>query len=464
MSAAAPARYLLSRRVHPAWIVAAAGFVTLLMAAGFRATPGVLLVPLQDEFGWSRATISGAVSVNLVLYGLAGPFAAALTQRYGIRVVVPCALGLIAAGSALTVAMTSAWQLYLFWGVMVGLGAGCVAPVLAATIANRWFQRRRGLVVGLLTAGASTGQLIFLPVLAALTGHASPAHESPAMRQMLKAMPGMHMSVAGDGGHWRVAALVVAAAAVVVAPLAVWLLRERPSDLGVAPYGAGDADAQPVVAPRERPIATAFAVLREARADRRFVVLAVAFFICGATTNGLIATHFVPAAMDHDIPETMAASMLAAMGLLDVVGTTASGWLTDRFDPRKLLFMYYGLRGLSLLALPHALGAEHLSLGAFVAFYGLDWIATVPPTVALAVEAFGPERGTVVYGWVFAAHQLGAATAAEGAGAIRDAAGTYTPAFLAAGALSVLAAVIVLFAQRRSDTPEWLPEPIAARN
>src|ERR1700749_99090 len=238
MSASTPSRHLLSRRIHPAWIVAAVGFFTLLMAAGFRATPGILLVPLQDEFGWSKAEISGAVSVNLVLYGLAGPFAAALTQRFGIRRGGPCALVLVAAGSALTVTMTSLWQLYLCWGLMVGLGTGAVAPVLAATIANRWFVRRRGLVVGLLTAGSRTGQLIFLPILAALAGGSEHASESPAMRAMMKSMPGMHMSMGGGGNHWRVAAWVVAGAALAVAPIAVWLLRERPSDLGVVPYGA----------------------------------------------------------------------------------------------------------------------------------------------------------------------------------------------------------------------------------
>jgi len=311
--------------------------------------------------------------------------------------------------------------------------------------------------VGLLTAGSSTGQLIFLPILAGLAGGgAHDTTESPAMRAMMKAMPGMHMSMGGGGGHWRLAAWVVAGAALAVAPIAVLLLRERPSDLGTVPYGALAGYEAPRAA-RIGPIRTAFSVLGEAVTDRRFVVLAIAFFICGATTNGLIATHFIPAAMDHDMPETTAASMLAAMGILDVLGTTASGWLTDRFDPRKLLFAYYGLRGLSLLALPHALAAQHLSLGAFVAFYGLDWIATVPPTVALAVDAFGPERGMVVYGWIFAAHQMGAATAALGAGWIRDTAGTYTPAFLIAGGLSVFASLLVLTAQRPARRPVAAP-------
>jgi predicted MFS family arabinose efflux permease len=391
--------------------VAAGGFLSLLFAAGFRATPGVLLVPLQDEFGWSRASISGAVSVNLVLYGLAGPFAAALTQRFGLRRVVPAAMLLIAVGSAATVAMTELWQLYLYWGLFVGVGTGAVAPVLAATIANRWFHDHRGLVLGLLTAGSSTGQLLFLPVLAALS----------------------------SGDHWRRAALTVAAAALVVVPLSIWLLREHPSDLGQRPIGATEHEAAP--ARRSRPISTAFRVLRTASHRYEFWVLAGSFFICGATTNGLIATHFIPAAMDHDIPETTAAGMLAAMGILDVIGTTASGWLTDRFDSRVLLATYYGLRGLSLLALPHALAAQHLSLTAFVAFYGLDWIATVPPTVALVNQTFGREQGTIVWGWIFAAHQIGAAVAATGAGWIRDRVGNYGPAFVIAGSLALIAAV-----------------------
>ncbi len=404
-------RALFVRRLHPAWVVAAGGFLCLLFAAGFRATPGVLIVPLQDEFGWSRATIAGAVSVNLVLFGLAGPFAAALTQRFGLRRVVPMAMTLIALGSALTVFMTQPWQLYLCWGLLVGAGTGAVAPVLAATIANRWFAQRRGLVLGLLTAGSSTGQLLFLPFLAALAGHT----------------------------EWRRASLAVAASSLFVVPLSVIVLRERPADLGHRRYGALEEDA--AFEPGRRPIATAFRVLGQAAHTSQFWVLAGSFFICGATTNGLIATHFIPAAMDHQIPEVMAASMLAAMGLLDVVGTTASGWLTDRYNPRILLFAYYGLRGLSLLALPHALAAQHLSLGAFVAFYGLDWIATVPPTVTLVTQTFGGESGLVVYGWIFAAHQIGAAIAAVSAGAVRDHLGSYNAAFYVAGLLCVIASL-----------------------
>jgi sugar phosphate permease len=430
----APRRLFLPR-VHPAWVVAAGGFLCLLFAAGFRATPGVLLVPLQNEFGWSRATIAGAVSVNLVLFGLAGPFAAALTQRFGLRRVVPLAMVLIALGSALTVFMTQPWQLYLCWGLLVGAGTGAVAPVLAATIANRWFSKRRGLVLGLLTAGSSTGQLLFLPFLASLAGST----------------------------QWRRASLAVAVSSLIVVPIAILVLRERPADLGHRRYGALEDDA--AFEPGRRPISTAFRVLGQASRTSQFWVLCGSFFICGASTNGLIATHFIPAAMDHQIPEVTAASMLAAMGILDVVGTTASGWLTDRFNPRLLLCAYYGLRGLSLIALPHALAAQHLSLGVFVAFYGLDWIATVPPTVTLVTQTFGNESGLVVYGWVFASHQIGAAVVAVFAGAIRDHLDTYDPAFYISGLLCVIAALGV-FAIRgpvkqriRTSTPTPAPSP-----
>jgi predicted MFS family arabinose efflux permease len=422
-------RGLLLRRVHPAWVVAAGGFFCLLFAAGFRATPGVLIVPLQDEFGWSRATIAGAVSVNLVLFGLAGPFAAALTQKFGLRRIVPAAMTLIALGSALTVFMTAPWQLYLCWGLLVGVGTGAVAPVLAATIANRWFAKRRGLVLGLLTAGSSTGQLLFLPFLAALSGST----------------------------EWRRAALAVAASSLLVVPISIIVLRERPADLGHRRYGAIEDDA--AFEPGRRPISTAFRVLRQASHTSQFWVLAGSFFVCGASTNGLIATHFIPAAMDHQIPEVTAASMLAAMGVLDVVGTTASGWLTDRFNPRILLFMYYGLRGLSLIALPHALNAQHLSLGTFVAFYGLDWIATVPPTVQLVIQTFGEEAGLVVYGWVFAAHQIGAATVAVFAGAIRDHLDTYNPAFYISGLLCVIAALSVFAVRGPTQAVRSTREP-----
>jgi MFS family permease len=427
------------RRIHPAWLVAAVAFVALLGAAGFRAAPGVLMVPLQDEFGWSRGTLSLAVGVNLVLFGLTAPFAAALMDRFGIRQVTTCALLLIAAGSGLTVFVQASWQLVLTWGVMVGLGTGSMALVFAATVAQRWFVRRRGLVTGILTAGSATGQLIFLPVVAVVASHAG----------------------------WRTASLVIAAAALAVVPLVVLVMRDHPADRGVTAYGAdepgepaGDgtshvleSDQVPVVA---QPGAARLAVtaLRDASHSRTFWALMAGFAICGATTNGLIGTHFVPAAHDHGMGETTAAGLLAVVGVFDIVGTIGSGWLTDRYDPRLLLGFYYFFRGVGLALLPALLsGSVHPSVVAFVVIYGLDWVATVPPTVALCRQAFGAS-GTVVFGWVFASHQIGAAIASVAAGFARDRTGTYTVAWFSAALLCVVAAVISLRVRRSTLTPE----------
>ena len=420
MTTLAPTRH----RIHPAWVVAAVAFVALLGAAGFRAAPGVLMVPLQDEFGWSRGTLSLAVGVNLVLFGLTAPFAAALMDRFGIRQVTACALLLIAAGSGLTVFVQHSWQLVLTWGVLIGLGTGSMALVFAATVAQRWFVSRRGLVTGILTAGSATGQLVFLPVVA----------------------------FAASWSGWRVASLVIAAAALAVVPLVVLLLRDHPADRGVLAYGAeepGEDHRPAVLEPDQgtdvaRPGAARLAVdaLREASHTRTFWALVAGFAICGATTNGLIGTHFVPAAHDHGMGSTTAAGLLAVVGVFDIVGTIGSGWLTDRYDPRVLLGCYYLFRGVGLALLPVLLSdAVHPSIVAFVVIYGLDWVATVPPTVALCRTAFG-ESGTVVFGWVFASHQVGAAVASVAAGFARDRTGTYTVAWFSAAALCVVAALV----------------------
>ncbi|QGN50528.1 MFS transporter [Micromonospora sp. WMMC415] len=418
-----PGRPGRTRRLHPAWTVAAVAFVALVGAAGFRATPSVLLHPLHAEFRWPLATISAAVSVNLLLYGLTAPFAAALMDRFGIRRVVAVALLLVAAGSGLTVFMTASWQLVLCWGVLVGLGTGSMALAFVATVTGRWFVHRRGLVTGVLTAGGAAGQLVFLPLMAVL--------------------------VAEHG--WRVAALVVAAAALAVVPLVVWLLREHPADVGLPAYGA--AEVVPPSPPAGGAAARAVSVLAQAARTRPFWLLAGGFAICGATTNGLVGTHFVPAAHDHGMPQTTAAGLLALVGLFDIAGTIASGWLTDRVDGRVLLGVYYALRGGSLLVLPGLFAATaEPSMLVFVIFYGLDWVATVPPTVALCREYFG-DSGAVVFGWVFAAHQVGAAIAATGAGLVRDQLGSYALAWYVAGALSIGAAVLSLLLRRWRVAP-----------
>jgi MFS family permease len=398
--------------VHPAWWVAAVAFLSLLGAAGFRAAPGALMVPLHDEFGWSTSIMSLAVGINLLLYGLVAPFAAALMDRFGMRQIVSAALCLIALGAGGSVLMTASWQLLVFWGVLIGTGTGSMALVLAATIANRWFVRRRGLVMGVLTAGSATGQLIILPPVAALA----------------------------ENTGWRPASLVIGAVALAVVPL-VWLvMRDYPEDRGVLPYGA---DPETYVAPDRAAgsaVSRALSGLRYAVHHRAFWALAIAFAICGATTNGLVGIHFIPSAHDHGMPAATAASLLAAVGIFDIAGTIASGWLTDKFDPRFLLVVYYSFRGVGLMLLPVLLADHvHPSMVLFVVIYGLDWVATVPPTAALCREIFG-DRGTIVFGWVFASHQIGAAIAAFSAGVVRDTFGTYTYAWWGGAALCALAA------------------------
>lgn len=399
------------RRVHYAWVVFGATLVVLLLAAGFRASPAVLLDPLQEEFGWSKADIGLAVSVNVLLFGLMGPFAAALLARFGLRRVVPCALVLVAAGSGLAAFVTTRWQLVLCWGVLVGIGTGCMATVLAASVANRWFVARRGLVVGALTAASATGQVIFLQFLTVLT----------------------------DGPGWRWVPFAVTVAALLAAPIAAIVLRDKPEDVGLRAYGAPPGYVTPP--PPANPVRAATDGLRFISRLGGFWLLFGSFLVCGVSTNGLIQTHFISAAHDHEISRSASAAMLSAIGLFDIVGTLASGWLTDRYDPRHLLSAYYGLRGLSLLVLDPALASGSGSMWFFIAFYGLDWVATVPPTVKLCAEVCGTERATVAYGWVFAGHQLGAAAAAWGAGHLRDQTGSYQLAFVIAGAMCLVAAL-----------------------
>ncbi|MEU6391836.1 MFS transporter [Streptomyces sp. NPDC046939] len=406
------------RRPHRAWGVAAVTFVTIIGAAAFASLPGLLIEPLHDEFDWSRGTIGFAVSVNLALYGVTAPFAAALMDRFGIRRVVAAALVVISAGSLLTVWMSAAWQLVLCWGVLVGLGSGAMALAFAATVTNRWFVARRGLVTGLLTAAGASGQLVFLPLLAWIV----------------------------EEHQWRPAAVTVAVAAVAVVPF-VWLfLRDHPADVGVAPYGASEFVAKP--APVAGAARRAVTVLVRAARTGPFWLLAGTFAICGASTNGLVKTHFVPAAHDHGMPVPAAASLLAVIGVFDVVGTIASGWFTDRFEARRLLAGYYALRGISLLFLPILLAPSvHPPMVFFVVFYGLDWVATVPPTIALCREHYGDDSA-IVFGWVLASHQVGAAVVAFLGGLARDVFGDYDVVWYAAGALCAVAALMSLVIRR----------------
>jgi predicted MFS family arabinose efflux permease len=402
-------------RLHYAWVVGGVTFLTLLAASASRSASGVLILPLGNEFQWSRATVSSIVSLNILLFGLVGPFAAALYQRIGLRRTMLLGMTLIGGGYALSTRAAHYWQFLLSWGVMVGLGAGMVAIVLGAAVANRWFTARRGLVVGVLTASTATGQLVFLPWMAA---------------------------IATEHG-WRGVPWVVAGASAAVLPLIWFFMRDDPADVGLRPYGETGAitAARPVAG---NPARHAVVVLLEAARSRDFWLLAGSFFICGATTNGLVGTHLLPAAFDCGIPEVKAAGLLAMMGVFDLAGTTLSGWLSDRYNTRYLLFTYYGLRGLSLFFLPVALVGPATGLLIFAIFYGLDWIATVPPTVRLTADVFGREKAGIVFGWIVAAHQLGAAFAASAAGVLRTTTGSYTLAFLGAGALCVIAAAGVL--------------------
>ncbi|MFJ8044580.1 MFS transporter [Kitasatospora sp. NPDC096147] len=429
-----PARAPRAPRLHYAWVVAAVALLVLLGSAGFRSTPGLMMDALNAEFGWSHATVASAVSVNLTLYGLTAPFAAALMDRFGVRLVVVCALLAISAGSGLTILMTQSWQLVLCWGVLVGLGSGSMAGAFATTVTGRWFTARQGLVTGVLTAAGAAGNLVFMPLLAWLV----------------------------EGQGWRTAVVVVSLCATAVAVPVLLLMRERPSDLGLLPYGATE---QPEVPKTEgSAILRSLRILREAAGSRSFWLLAASFAICGATTAGLVGTHFIPAAHDHGMPVTTAAGLLALVGVFDVVGTVASGWFTDRFDSRALLVTYYALRGVSLLVLPQLFaGSLEPPILAFIIFYGLDWVATVPPTIALCRREFGADA-PVVFGWVLACHQIGAAVVASLAGLSRDRFGDYDLAWYGAGGLCAVAVVLCLALGRGTPAaavPAAVPAPAA---
>lgn len=419
------------RKFHYGWIVVGITCVALLTGAGVRSTPGILMVPLEHEFHWSRATIALSVSINLILYGCIGPFAAAVMERFGVRRSVVCALVLVAAGVASTSLMRFPWQLILMWGFLVGCGTGFLASVLSATVATRWFTEKRGLVIGILSGGSSTGQLVFLPVMANIT------------------------STYG----WRTTVIVIAAIAAAIVPLVALLLRDRPQDVGLLPYGE-IGEVKPVPPPKGNPVALAFAGLRDAVRNRDIWLIASTYFVCGASTNGLIGTHLIPACIDHGYSEVSGATLLATIGIFNFFGTLASGWLADRFDNRLLLFAYFALRGLSLLYLPFAFTNFYV-LSLFTVFYGVDWFATVAPTIRLVTAAAGRERSSIVYGWVFTVHQIGGASAAFFAGLFRIELGTYMQAFMLSGLLCLCAAIAVLFIGRGLNLRDRvLPAPV----
>lgn len=406
----APEGAIAGGKVHYAWIVAALTFVVLLVAAGVRTAPAVFITPLEAEFGWSRASISLAVAVSLLAFGLGGPLGGSLIDRWGPRRVMLGGLGLIAAGLGPLLALRSLWQLYLFWGLITGLGTGAVATVLGATVANRWFKAHRGVMIGLFGAASSAGQLVFLPGLMGMTASAG----------------------------WRTAmGMVAGIIALLLIPVALWM-RDRPQDLGLRPIG--DDGSEDANLAKEVAQATS---LRDAIATRDFWLLAGSFFICGYTSNGLIGTHLLPHALEHGFTDVAAAGALGLMGTMNIVGTLTSGWLTDRYDSRKLLAAYYGFRALALLALPFVTSMRGLLL--FAVVYGLDWIATVPPTVNLTARRFGKASLGTIFGWIFCAHMFGAAAAAYAGGFFHDRLGDYSIVFMSA---AVLGGIAVLLSMR----------------
>ena len=393
----------------------------------------MLMIPLEQEFGWTRASMGLAIGVNILLYGLMAPFAAALMQRFGMRIVTTFALLLISLGMFGSIFAVNEWQLVLTWGVLVGLGSGSMALVFVSTIVSTWFVTRRGLISGILSSGQAAGQLVFLPVISNL------------------------ILVSG----WREATFVVASVSLVAAPIVFALLWNSPAERGRLAYGADGANPERVTVKQARldrrvaakqgpnPARNALTVLRQASRVPSFWALVIGFAICGVSTNGLVGAHFIPAAHDHGMSETVAAGLLAAVGVFDIIGTVLSGWLTDRVNPRILLAIYYGGRGLSLLALPALLTATpEPPLVLFIVFYGLDWVATVPPTMALCREVFGEKNATIVFGWVFASHQVGASIATVLAGVVHDATGEYTIAWFSAAAMCAIAAAVSLGVKR----------------
>ncbi|MBO0885487.1 MAG: MFS transporter, partial [Mycobacterium sp.] len=382
-----------SDRFHYAWIALAVMFCAMLSGVAVRAAPGVMVVPLQRAFGWDVSTISGAVSLNIILMGAIGPFITGLMQIIGIKRTVVGCLTILMAGTGLSFFMTSPWQMFLTWGFMVGVGSSAGAVGMAGAVANRWFIQRAGLAMGLLTAANAAGQLIFLPLMALMAEHYG----------------------------WQGVTVGVTVLIGVAIPTVLILLPEAPSTVGLPAFGG--TEVAPVVRFRgTNPFTVAFSAFNRAAKSTDFWLLCLTFGVCGFSTNGLINTHLIAYCVDNGIPEMQGASILAVIGVFSLIGSTMSGYLCDRFNPRVLLFWYYGLRGLSLVLIPLS-SFDTVSLSVFSVFYGLDWVATGPATFALTNEVFGRRDAPVIVSWIFAAHQVGGSLAAIGAGAVRSVSG-----------------------------------------
>lgn len=417
MLATSLAPWFTRHGIHYGWVMVGLTFLTTVCTSAATTLPGVLLLPMMAEFGWVRADVSSAMGLMLIMFAVAAPFAGALMLRYGLRRVVIAAAIMTTVALLGTTQVSARWQLLITFGLLLGTAAGMVALALSATVANRWFAQRRGLAMGILTAAFAAGQLSFVPAAAWLATHYG----------------------------WRMAVLPAIIGAGACAVLYILLARDWPADIGLAPLGE-EKIIPPVLGSAENAISLSFSVLREAAATRIFWVLAGTFFICGLSTSGIIGQHFIPFCADNGVTAVVAASFLALMGVFNFAGTICSGWLSDRFDNRVLLAWYYGLRGLSLLWLPLS-NFDIISLSLFAAFFGLDFVATVPPTVKLAAQHFGPINAPIVFGWMFASHQVGGAVSAFASGVSRDAWATYMPAYLAIG-VACLVAAIAVFAVR----------------
>ncbi|SHN51228.1 Major Facilitator Superfamily protein [Desulfitobacterium chlororespirans DSM 11544] len=388
-------------------------FLTLVIAAGIRSAPAVLIVPFEEFFGWNRAEISLALSINLLLNGLCGPFAAALMERYGVRPVIASALLLLGAGAGLTLWMQDMWQMILLWGIVIGIGSGFLSTVFGTVVATRWFIQQRGLILGIFSAAGAAGQLLFLPLFANIL----------------------------EWFDWHVIVWVLVAAAFFSLALIILIMRNGPGEVGLVPYGTSAGDTVPDKT-TDNPFQAVWQGLKTAVQSKAFWLLSASFFVCGATSVGLIGTHFVSACVDHGITAIFAAGLLSAASVFNIIGVTAAGWLSDRYDNRWLLFWYYLVRGLALFLLPAVLVSDRVILIIFVTVYGLNWIATVPSTIKLAADLFG-DRSIVIFGWMMALHQAGSALAAFYAGALQAALHSYTLVFISAAVLCLVAAMIV---------------------
>ncbi len=410
-----------SGKIHYAWIILIVTFLSVIIAAVTNTMSGVMMIPFEKEFGWSRASISGAFAICITLVGFSGPFIAGLYQKFSVRKVLLLGMGTLLTAILLTTIMSQIWHLFIIWGIIIGLSAGAFLTVLNVYVATTWFEKKRGLALGLLTSSSAAGQLVFLPLMAYIVENYS----------------------------WRNAVLTIFSFGVFIYVLLWIFMKNDPADVGVLPLGAEKSNKKQ--ANNINPVKAAFDGLKLGAKSKVFWLLAGSFFVCGFSASGLIGTHFISLCIDYGYKEVTAASILAFMGIFNIIGTTLSGYISDRFDNRWLLFWYYGLRGLSLLILPFALSTNSIIyLSAFAIFYGMDWIATVPPTIKLATDHFGKEKVGVIYGWIYTAHQLGAGAAAYGGGLVYSWLNAYQSIFIAAGVFCLVATLFILNIKKRA--------------